>query len=92
MSQTIYCPHCGKGFTPQPPLDPKIAEIPVDELEFTVRVANVLYAEKIKTVGELAEVSQARLLRTQNFGRISLDEVKHVLSGLGVTLRKYDHD
>lgn len=59
---------------------------PVDELEVSVRTANCLANLGVQTVGELAAWSEVDLLRTKNFGRKSLKEIKEVLAELNVTL------
>lgn len=62
---------------------------PVDDLELSVRTANVLKNAKISTIGQLVEYSQADLLRLQNMGRKSVNELTDVLSELGLLL-EYD--
>ena len=63
-----------------------VSLMPVDELEVSVRVANCLKNEGIRTVGQLATKSEAELLRTPNFGRRSLKHLKEVLDEYGVEL------
>lgn len=58
----------------------------VDELELSVRSANCLQNANIKYIYELVEKSEAELLRTKNFGRKSLNEVKEVLQEMGLQL------
>jgi len=58
----------------------------VDELELSVRSANCLQNANIKYIYELVEKTEADLLKTKNFGRKSLNEVKEVLSELGLQL------
>jgi DNA-directed RNA polymerase subunit alpha len=55
---------------------------PVDELELSVRSANCLQNADIKYIGELVQRSEAEMLRTKNFGRKSLNEIKEILQGL----------
>jgi DNA-directed RNA polymerase subunit alpha len=57
----------------------------VDELELSVRSANCLKNAGIKLIGELVSKSEAEMLRTQNFGRKSLNEIKDILSDMGLT-------
>ena len=52
----------------------------VDELEISIRVANALDIANIKYIWELVLYTEARLLKTKNFGRKSLNEVKDVLT------------
>ncbi len=58
----------------------------VDELELSVRSANCLKNDNIVYIGDLIQKSEAEMLRTPNFGRKSLNEIKEVLSGLGLHL------
>jgi DNA-directed RNA polymerase subunit alpha len=58
----------------------------VDELELSVRSANCLQNANIKYIYELVEKTEADLLKTKNFGRKSLNEVKEVLTELGLQL------
>lgn len=58
----------------------------VDELELSVRSANCLKNAGIKLIGELVSKSEAEMLKTQNFGRKSLNEIKDILGDMGLTL------
>ena len=58
----------------------------VDELELSVRSANCLKNDNIIYIGDLVQKSEAEMLRTPNFGRKSLNEIKEVLSGMGLHL------
>ncbi|HEU0264184.1 MAG TPA: DNA-directed RNA polymerase subunit alpha [Geobacterales bacterium] len=58
----------------------------VDELELSVRSANCLKNAGIKLIGELVSKSEAEMLKTQNFGRKSLNEIKDILVDMGLTL------
>ena len=58
----------------------------VDELELSVRSANCLQNANIKYIGELVQRSEAEMLKTKNFGRKSLKEIKEILSEMGLTL------
>jgi DNA-directed RNA polymerase subunit alpha len=62
---------------------------PVEELELSVRAANCLQNADIKYIGELVQRSEAEMLKTKNFGRKSLNEIKEILGdmGLGFGLR-----
>ena len=66
---------------------------PVSELELSVRSANCLKNAEITLIGELVQKSEAEMLRTKNFGRKSLNEIKAILSemglGLGMTLEDF---
>ena len=58
----------------------------VDELELSVRSANCLKNDNIVYIGALVQKSEAEMLRTPNFGRKSLNEIKEVLSQMGLHL------
>jgi DNA-directed RNA polymerase subunit alpha len=58
----------------------------VDELELSVRSANCLKNDNIVYIGDLNQKTEAEMLRTPNFGRKSLNEIKEVLSGMGLHL------
>ena len=58
----------------------------VDELELSVRSANCLKNDNIIYIGDLVQYSEAEMLRTPNFGRKSLNEIKDVLTGMGLYL------
>ena len=72
------------------PVDEQIAEslnLPVEDLDLSVRSYNCLKREGIHTVGELVARSEEDLLDIRNFGSKSIDEVKETLEGLGLALR-----
>jgi DNA-directed RNA polymerase subunit alpha len=58
----------------------------VDELELSVRSANCLQNANIKYIGELVQKTEADMLKTKNFGRKSLKEIKEILSSMGLSL------
>jgi DNA-directed RNA polymerase subunit alpha len=57
----------------------------VEELELSVRSANCLKNAGIKLIGELVSKTEAEMLKTQNFGRKSLNEIKDILNDMGLT-------
>ncbi len=57
---------------------------PVDELELSVRSANCLQNADIRYIGELVQRTEGEMLKTKNFGRKSLNEIKEILTGLGL--------
>jgi DNA-directed RNA polymerase subunit alpha len=59
---------------------------PVDELELSVRSANCLKNSNIRFIYELVEKTEAEMLKTKNFGRKSLNEIKEILAGMGLSL------
>ena len=58
----------------------------VDELELSVRSANCLKNDNIVYIGDLVQKTEAEMLRTPNFGRKSLNEIKEVLANMGLHL------
>jgi len=66
----------------------------VDELELSVRSANCLQNANIRYIGELVQKSEAEMLKTKNFGRKSLKEIKEILTemelSLGMKLEAFD--
>ena len=67
------------------PLNPNLFKS-VDELELSVRSANCLQNANIRFIGELVQKTEAEMLKTKNFGRKSLNEIKETLSSLGLSL------
>jgi DNA-directed RNA polymerase subunit alpha len=57
----------------------------VEELELSVRSYNCLKNANIQTIGDLVQKTEAEMLRTKNFGRKSLNEIKEILSGLSLS-------
>jgi DNA-directed RNA polymerase subunit alpha len=74
------------------PLNPNLFKS-VDELELSVRSANCLQNANIRYIGELVQRSESEMLKTKNFGRKSLNEIKEVLASmdldLGMTLESF---
>lgn len=58
----------------------------VDELELSVRSANCLENADIRYIGELCQKTEAEMLKTKNFGRKSLNEIKEILAEMGLGL------
>ncbi len=67
------------------PLNPNLFRS-VDELELSVRSANCLQNANIRFIGELVQRSESEMLKTKNFGRKSLNEIKAVLTSMGLEL------
>lgn len=59
---------------------------PVEELELSVRSANCLAHTEIKRIGDLVQKTESEMLKTKNFGRKSLKEIKELLSEMGLSL------
>lgn len=65
----------------------------VEELELSVRSYNCLKNADIQTIAELVQKNEAEMLKTRNFGRKSLNEIKEILEGMGLSLgMKLDAD
>ncbi len=58
----------------------------VNELELSVRAANCLKNANIKTIADLVQKSEAEMLKTKNFGKKSLNEIKEILTDMGLSL------
>jgi DNA-directed RNA polymerase subunit alpha len=73
----------------KPQTEPEINENlfrSVDELELSVRSANCLKNADIRFIGELVQRTEAEMLKTKNFGRKSLNEIKEILADMGLQL------
>jgi DNA-directed RNA polymerase subunit alpha len=63
----------------------KVLQRSVSELELSVRAANCLKAAEIKTIGDLVQKTEAEMLKYHNFGKKSLQEIKEILDGIGLS-------
>ena len=70
---------------PELPFNPALLK-KVDELELSVRSANCLKNDNIVYIGDLIQKTEGEMLRTPNFGRKSLNEIKEVLATMGLSL------
>jgi DNA-directed RNA polymerase subunit alpha len=75
----------GGDSKPELPFNPHLLR-KVDELELSVRSANCLKNDNIVYIGDLVQKTEAEMLRTPNFGRKSLNEIKEVLAHMGLSL------
>jgi len=66
----------------------KIAAMPIEELDLSVRPYNCLKRAGINTLGDLLQRTEEEVVNVKNFGRKSLDEVKEKLAALGLELRR----
>jgi DNA-directed RNA polymerase subunit alpha len=73
------------GIEEPEPLNPNLFRS-VDELELSVRSANCLQNANIRYIGELVQRTEGEMLKTKNFGRKSLNEIKDVLKSMGLSL------
>ena len=77
---------------PKTPEAPELAKLNenlfkgVDELELSVRSANCLKNADIRFIGDLVQKTETEMLKTKNFGRKSLNEIKEILSEMGLSL------
>jgi DNA-directed RNA polymerase subunit alpha len=79
-------PEAPRPTTEEPaPLNPNLFKS-VDELELSVRSANCLQNANIRLIGELVQRTESEMLKTKNFGRKSLNEIKEVLASMGLEL------
>ena len=69
----------------EPPVNENLFRT-VDELELSVRSANCLKNANIKYIGELVQRTESEMLKTKNFGRKSLNEIKEMLTEMGLSL------
>jgi DNA-directed RNA polymerase subunit alpha len=74
-----------KEISREPEFNPNLLR-KVDELELSVRSANCLKNDNIVYIGDLIQKTEAEMLRTPNFGRKSLNEIKEVLAQMGLHL------
>lgn len=77
--------HDAKEDEGEPPFNRNLLR-KVDELELSVRSANCLKNDNIVYIGDLVQKSEGEMLRTPNFGRKSLNEIKEVLAQMGLHL------
>lgn len=71
----------------------KLLNMSVNEIELSVRAANCLNNANITTVGQLAQKTEAEMLKYRNFGKKSLNEIKEKLTQLGLSLgMKFDNN
>ncbi len=64
----------------------KLLSMSINEIELSVRSANCIESASIKTIGELVQKTEAEMLKYRNFGKKSLNEIKEILAGMGLSL------
>jgi DNA-directed RNA polymerase subunit alpha len=64
----------------------KLLETPIGEIELSVRAANCISAANIKTISDLVQKTETEMLKYRNFGKKSLNEIKSILEGMGLSL------
>jgi DNA-directed RNA polymerase subunit alpha len=78
-----------EGETAPEPVHPELNEHlfrSVDELELSVRASNCLKTANIRTIADLVQRTESELLKTKNFGKKSLNEIKTILGEMGLSL------
>src|SRR5437870_1197843 len=78
------CVERGRGYVPAEKREPEA--LPIHALELSVRASNCLKSANIRTIAELVPKTEAELLKTKNFGKKSLNEIKTVLGEMGLSL------
>jgi DNA-directed RNA polymerase subunit alpha len=79
--------------TEEPAVDEELAQklnMPIQELELSVRANNCLESAKVETVGQLVKMTEADLLKIRSFGKTSLREIKRKLADIGLSLGMTD--
>ena len=77
----------------EPAVDEELAQklsMPIQELELSVRANNCLESAKVETVGQLAKMTEADLLKIRSFGKTSLREINRKLADIGLSLGTSD--
>ncbi len=80
----VYTSYAAPGVDDEPLNDNLFRS--VDELELSVRSANCLQNANITLIGELVQRTEQDMLKTKNFGRKSLKEIKEILGSMGLSL------
>lgn len=64
----------------------RLLNMSINEIELSVRAANCITAASITTIGDLVQKTEAEMLKYRNFGKKSLNEIKQILTGMGLSL------
>lgn len=64
----------------------RVLTMSINEIELSVRAANCINAANIKTIADLVQKTEAEMLKYKNFGKKSLNEIKAILTGMGLSL------
>ena len=87
--ETVASSQIAKTETEEETMDEELAQklnMPIQELELSVRASNCLESAKIQTVGELVKMTDGDLLKIRSFGKTSLREIKRKLADIGMSL------
>jgi len=91
--ETVTSPQAVEGAPVEQAVDEAMAQklnMPIQELELSVRASNCLDSVKIETVGQLVKMTDSDLLKIRSFGKTSLREVKRKLADIGLSLAMAD--
>ena len=87
--ETVAASQIAKSEIEEETMDEELAQklnMPIQELELSVRASNCLESAKIQTVGELVKMTDGDLLKIRSFGKTSLREIKRKLADIGLSL------
>jgi DNA-directed RNA polymerase subunit alpha len=87
--ETVTSPQIAEAPLTEQAVDEELAQklnMPIQELELSVRASNCLESAKIETVGQLVKMTDADLLKIRSFGKTSLREIKRKLADIGLSL------
>jgi len=87
--ETVAASQIAEAETEEQAVDEELAQklnMPIQELELSVRASNCLESAKIETVGQLVKMTEGDLLKIRSFGKTSLREIKRKLADVGVSL------
>jgi DNA-directed RNA polymerase subunit alpha len=91
--QTVVASQIAEPGSEEPAVDEELAQklnMPIQELELSVRASNCLESAKTETVGQLVKMTEADLLKIRSFGKTSLREIKRKLADIGLSLGMTD--
>lgn len=91
--ETVTSAHVAESPAQEQTVNEEMAQklnVPIQELELSVRASNCLDSAKIETVGQLVKMTDADLLKIRSFGKTSLREVKRKLADIGLALGMTD--
>ncbi len=91
--QTVAASKIAEPETTEQQVDEELIQklnMPIQELELSVRASNCLESAKVETVGQLVKMTEADLLRIRSFGKTSLREIKRKLADIGMSLGMTD--
>ncbi|MCX6537374.1 MAG: DNA-directed RNA polymerase subunit alpha [Acidobacteria bacterium] len=86
LEETMEQGEDGQGSVPGPSAGNEHLDKSVEELELSVRSYNCLKNANIRTIRELVQKTEGEMLKTKNFGRKSLNEIKDILQTMGLSL------